>query len=117
MASIQEFRCEVCGLETGNPIHWFVIRCGDSDLTVHRSNSEIANMPGARHYCGEAHAGVYISRWFESVCAPAETKPQIASRPGDPGSWMTVAKRKSSERTRNKMHPKTGVGGFPANRR
>jgi hypothetical protein len=22
------------------------------------------------HYCGEAHAQVYISRWFESVCSP-----------------------------------------------
>jgi hypothetical protein len=26
--------------------------------------------PGARHYCGEAHAEVYIGRWFDSVCAP-----------------------------------------------
>jgi hypothetical protein len=55
---------------TTNPIHWFVIRCGDSDLTVDRWNSETANSPGARHYSGEAHAEVYISRWFDSVCAP-----------------------------------------------
>jgi len=53
-----------------NPLHWFVIRCGDSDLTVYRWNSETANAAGARHYCGEAHAEVYISRWFDSVCAP-----------------------------------------------
>jgi hypothetical protein len=65
-----EFRCEVCGLVTTNPTHWFVIRCGDSDLTVYRWNSETANAAGARHYCGEAHAEVYISRWFDSVCAP-----------------------------------------------
>src|SRR5271170_6914414 len=32
MTSLQEFRCEVCGLVTTNPTHWFVIRCGDSDL-------------------------------------------------------------------------------------
>jgi hypothetical protein len=37
-------------------LHWFVIRCGDSDLTVCRWNSEAANASGARHYCGEAHA-------------------------------------------------------------
>src|ERR1700756_5393815 len=36
MTTQQEFRCEVCGLVTTNPIHWFVIRCGDSDLTVYR---------------------------------------------------------------------------------
>jgi hypothetical protein len=34
MTMLKEFRCEVCGLVTTNPIHWFVIRCGDSDLTV-----------------------------------------------------------------------------------
>src|ERR1700730_6946384 len=66
MTTMQEFRCEVCGLVTTTPIHWFVIRCRDSDLTVYRWNSETANAAGARHYCGEAHAEVYISRWFES---------------------------------------------------
>src|ERR1700736_4005506 len=70
MTTLQEFRCDVCGLVTTNPLHWFVIRCGDFDLTVCRWNSETANAPGARHYCGEAHAEVYISRWFNSVCAP-----------------------------------------------
>jgi hypothetical protein len=70
MGSIQEFRCEVCGIVTSNPIHWFIIRCGESELTVHRWNTETANAAGARHYCGEAHAQVYISRWFESVCSP-----------------------------------------------
>jgi hypothetical protein len=70
MTSLQEFRCEVCGLIATNPTHWFVIRCGDSDLTVYRWNSETANAAGGRHYCGEGHAQVYISRWFESVCTP-----------------------------------------------
>jgi len=70
MATVQEFRCEVCGLVTTTPIRWFVIHCGDSALTVNRWNAEVANAPGARHYCGEAHAGVYISRWFESMCTP-----------------------------------------------
>ena len=72
MASLQEFRCEVCGTITNQPIHWFVIQCGDKQLTVFKWNSETANAPGARHYCGEAHAKVYISRWFDSVCWPAK---------------------------------------------
>jgi len=78
MTSLQEFRCEVCGLVTTNPIRWFVIRCGDSELTVYRWNSETANAAGARHYCGEAHAEVYISRWFDSVCAPPKPKFYLA---------------------------------------
>jgi hypothetical protein len=40
---------KVCGLVTTNPIHWFVIRCGDSELTVYRWNSETANAAG--HAC------------------------------------------------------------------
>jgi hypothetical protein len=39
---------------------------------------ETANAVGARHYPGEAHALVYISRWFNSVCAPP--KPNFISR-------------------------------------
>jgi hypothetical protein len=70
MSSIQEFRCEICGLVTSSPTHWFVIGCGETTLTVHRWNDAVANQEGARHFCGEAHAQVYISRWFESVCAP-----------------------------------------------
>jgi hypothetical protein len=30
-----------------NSVHWFVIRCGDSELTVHRWNSETASAAGA----------------------------------------------------------------------
>ena len=31
-------------------------------------SSHAAEAPQARHYCGEGHAQVYISRWFESYC-------------------------------------------------
>ena len=72
MSSLQEFRCEVCGTVTSNPMHWFVIQCGNSQLTVLRWNTETANADGARHFCGEAHAQVYISRWFDSVCWPSK---------------------------------------------
>lgn len=70
MTMLQEFRCELRGRATTNPLHWFVIRCGDSDLTVYRWNSETANAAGARHDCDEAHAEVYISRRFDSIGAP-----------------------------------------------
>lgn len=74
MTTIQEYTCEICGRITSNPIHWFVIQCGDSELTVFKWKTEAANAPGARHYCGEAHAQTYISRWFESICTPPKPK-------------------------------------------
>jgi hypothetical protein len=50
VTALQEFRCEVCGIVTSDPLHWFVIRCGVSELTVRRWNSETAQAAGARHY-------------------------------------------------------------------
>lgn len=72
MTSLQEFRCEICGTLTSNPVRWFVIRCGDSELTVLKWNPEAASADGARHFCGEGHAQVYISRWFDSTCSPSK---------------------------------------------
>jgi len=33
----------------------------------HRSQ-QIGNL----HFCGEAHAAVYLSRWFDSECSPSK---------------------------------------------
>jgi hypothetical protein len=38
-------------------------------LTVLKWTKEAADAPGARHYCGEGHAQVYISRWLEAACS------------------------------------------------
>ncbi len=77
MSMLREFRCEVCATTSTNPSHWFVIQCGDSSLTVLRWNLEAAMAIGARHFCGEAHAQIYIGRWFDSMCSPP--KPDFVS--------------------------------------
>ncbi|HEY6490808.1 MAG: hypothetical protein WCC26_13310 [Terracidiphilus sp.] len=45
-----------------------MIHCSDAYLTVFKWTKESADAKSARHYCGEAHAQVYISRWFQSYC-------------------------------------------------
>lgn len=70
MSALREVRCEICGVASSNPFHWFVIESGQSRLTVVRWEPESANVPGARHLCGEADAQVYISRWCGSVHSP-----------------------------------------------
>jgi hypothetical protein len=62
------YRCEICGEESQHPVRWFVIHCGEAQLAIHRWTKEAAEAPHARHYCGEAHAQVYISRWFQTFC-------------------------------------------------
>lgn len=76
MSSTREFQCEICGIRSENPVHWFVIECGDQKLAVVKWDLKAADSPSARHFCGEAHSQVYISRWFESVCGP----PKAVSR-------------------------------------
>lgn len=63
------YKCEICGEESENPVRWLVIHCSESQLTIHRWTREAADAPGARHYCGEAHAQVYVSRWLEAACS------------------------------------------------
>jgi hypothetical protein len=63
------YRCEICGEESDNPMRWIVIQCSNAQLTIFKWTTESAQAPGARHYCGEAHAQVYISRWMESFCS------------------------------------------------
>jgi hypothetical protein len=70
MSTMREYRCEICGTTSEAPGHWFVIECGDVKLSVHKWSSEAANLSTARHFCGEAHAQVFISRWFDSICVP-----------------------------------------------
>jgi hypothetical protein len=63
------YRCEICGEESENPIRWIAIHCNSTQLTIYKWTKEIADAPGARHYCGEAHAQVYVSRWLEAACS------------------------------------------------
>lgn len=78
MASLQEFQCEICGIVSGKPDHWFVIQCSNSQLTILKWETEAANARGARHYCGEAHAQVYISRWLEAACTPSHPNAAVS---------------------------------------
>jgi hypothetical protein len=71
MAAVTQYRCEVCGIESSNPLHWFLIQCDQEELKIRKWNNEAAAAKGARHYCGEAHAGIYVSRWLEASCTPA----------------------------------------------
>jgi hypothetical protein len=71
MSAVTQYRCEMCGTESSNPLHWFMIRSNGNELKVLKWNFEEASMPDTRHYCGEAHAGVYISRWLEASCSPS----------------------------------------------
>lgn len=74
MALLSEFRCEVCGTQSQNPVRWLVIRNGDSQLSVLRWDEESAQAADARHLCGEADAQIYISRWLDAMLVGSESR-------------------------------------------
>ena len=46
MTTMREYRCEICGIVDTRPVHWFVIQCGDSQLSVDRWTSGAAEADG-----------------------------------------------------------------------
>jgi hypothetical protein len=71
VATVTQYRCEICGTESSTPLHWFMIQCNQDELKVLKWNDEVASTPSTRHYCGEGHAGIYISRWLAASCSPS----------------------------------------------
>ena len=71
MAGETLYRCAICGIESSHPLHWFMIQCSVNEVKIKKWEMAAADTEGVRHYCGEAHASVYVSRWFESSCSPA----------------------------------------------
>ena len=53
MTTTREYKCEICGTTTENPVHWFIIECADLTLSVHKWSTEGADRDSARHFCGE----------------------------------------------------------------
>ena len=47
MSSLKEFRCEICGTVSENPIHWFVIECTDWKLAIIKWDLPAATSPTA----------------------------------------------------------------------
>jgi hypothetical protein len=78
MSSLKEFQCEICRIVSQDPVRWFVIECGDQKLSIIKWDLTAALSPTARHFCGEAHAQVYISRWFESICVPMKPASKVS---------------------------------------
>ncbi len=67
------YKCDVCGVESSAPIRWYVLSCGETRLGIFKWDQSEADKPYSLHVCGEGHAQVYISRWFEA-CLCSDTK-------------------------------------------
>lgn len=74
----REHRCEVWGIVDTHPLHWFVIQCGDSQLSVHRRTSEAADSGGP---------GISVAKLTPRFTSAADLPAKRIVSERDQGSW------------------------------
>ena len=69
------YRCEICGIESDNPVRWIVIQCNDAQLTVLKWTKEAA---------GRRKRGIIAARLMRRF-----TSAGGLSLFADEGEWLT----------------------------
>jgi len=66
MSLIQKFRCEICGTERRDVSGWLMAEVTSQGVLVSHWREGQAKSPSVHHFCGEAHAQVFVSRYLSS---------------------------------------------------
>lgn len=68
MSLIHKYHCEICGAEERDVDNWVMAEITPNGALLSRWREERARAPHTHHFCGEAHAQVFLSRY---LAAPA----------------------------------------------
>jgi hypothetical protein len=66
MSLIQKYHCEICGAEKRDVNNWLISEVTSNGVLLSRWHEERAKSPSVRHFCGEAHAQVFVSRYLST---------------------------------------------------
>jgi len=66
LSLIHKYRCEICGTEKRAINNWFMAEVMPAGVLVSHWRDERAHATGMHHFCGEAHAQVFVSRYLAS---------------------------------------------------
>jgi len=75
MSLIHKYYCEVCQAERQGTEKWFMAEVMVNGILVSQWSEQRACTTGVRHFCGEAHAQEYVSRYLASSDPLSQTKP------------------------------------------
>jgi hypothetical protein len=64
MSLIHKYRCEICGTEERDVNNWVMAEITSGGALLSHWREERAKSPHAHHFCGEAHAQVFVSRYL-----------------------------------------------------
>lgn len=68
MSLIHKYHCEICDAEKRNVNNWLMAEVTSQGVLLSRWREGQAKSPNIHHFCGEAHAQVFVSRY---LAAPA----------------------------------------------
>lgn len=75
MSLIHKYYCEICGIEKRAVNNWFMAEVMPTGALLSQWREERAQNAGMHHFCGEAHAQVFVSRYLASPASFTNRKP------------------------------------------
>jgi hypothetical protein len=66
LSLIQKYHCEICGSEKRTVNHWLLGEVTENGVLVSVWREDRAQTMGVRHFCGEGHVQVFVSRYLSS---------------------------------------------------
>jgi hypothetical protein len=75
LSLIHRYHCEICGTEKRAINNWFMAEVMPTGVLLSHWREERAQTMGMHHFCGEAHAQVFVSRYLTSPGNFTNSKP------------------------------------------
>ncbi|HWR14910.1 MAG TPA: hypothetical protein VN577_08780 [Terriglobales bacterium] len=66
MSLIHKYYCEICGAEKRDVNNWSMAEVTSNGVLLSHWREDQAKAPSVRHFCGEAHAQVFVSRYLSA---------------------------------------------------
>lgn len=63
---IHKYYCEICGIEKRVLNNWFIAEVMPNGMLLSHWREQSAQNIGIHHFCGEAHAQIFVSRYLSA---------------------------------------------------
>jgi spore coat polysaccharide biosynthesis protein SpsF (cytidylyltransferase family) len=83
MSLIHKYYCEICGAEKKDVNNWFMAEISVNGVLLSHWREEQAKSADSRHFCGEAHAQVFVSRYLSAPESFTRVRPHLDTQEKD----------------------------------
>ncbi len=83
MSLIHKYFCEICGAEKKDVNNWFMAEITANGVLLSHWRDDQAKSLDVRHFCGEAHAQVFVSRYLSTPESYKPFRPHLDTQEKD----------------------------------